>query len=706
MGHSHKPEGKIPTEAVTDKHDNAKLIKKKYLINKLNYINFLGGTVLVNLKHTRYNRTLSYRARPQPCSGDQLDCLWQEEAGPGAGLKAYRFHNLLVSNNQKLLVVESDLTSISKTGVSLLLPETCLEISSRTLKRHTCKGIRVQLIQNSALFYGSLIDFNSVSFRVEITIIAPQTPHWINPESLVNIMFFNDGETLYSGECAITKKLSKQNRVAMVLKSRAGHVQKFKHKKIRSKRHKLTPRPNILFKHPLTGKFISLKILDISSSGFSVKENEDNSVLISGMVIPEIDLSFANSFKIKCRVQVVYRSVQHPPEKRNFAKYGLAILNIGNKDHLELLTLMHQAEDGKAHFCNKVEPEKLWNFFFETGFIYPEKYSFLYADKEKIKKTYEKLYNGNPEIARHFIYQDRGAILGHLALLRSYNNAWLIHHHAARTQNQRKAGVKILSQVEHFISDSHKLNFMHMDYVICYFRPENKFPARIFGGAAQEINNPKICSVDLFALFHYRKVSGDNPEIPRTWSLTETSEYDLIELEAFYEHVSGGLMLEAIDLVPGNIDFSAISAEYKKAGFKRGRKLFSLKKSGRLHAVIMVNTTDTGINLSDLTNSIKIILLEPDAPAAGILEWALPALADHYAGDRITVLLFPATCAASLAIPCERIYTLWIIKTKFSDNYFQYLHSLFRAKGFSTSAANNRSINKPSGAKKEIFNLS
>ena len=67
------------------------------------------------------------------------------------------------------------------------------------------------------------------------------------------------------------------------------------------------PLPDINFKHPLTGRFASLKVQSLSGSGFSVEEDKAHSVLSPGLILPEIELSFANSFKIKCFVQVLYQ---------------------------------------------------------------------------------------------------------------------------------------------------------------------------------------------------------------------------------------------------------------------------------------------------------------------------------------------------------------------------------------------------------------
>ena len=114
----------------------------------------------------------------------------------------------------------------------------------------------------------------------------------------------------------------------------------------------------------------------------------------------------------------------------------------------------------------------------------------IQKNKKQIKETYAKIYTRNPHIARHFIYQDKGTIFGHMAMLRFYESAWMIHHHAARKSALNKAGLIVLDQIGRMINDSHRLYSLHMDYMMCYFRPDNKFPNRVFGGAARNINDP------------------------------------------------------------------------------------------------------------------------------------------------------------------------------------------------------------------------
>lgn len=84
-----------------------KSVSRSHLVNRLNYINFQDQTILVSLKHLVYDDSVSLRARPQPCAGERLDCLWAETWSIRQILKTYRFDYLLIADGKKYLVVNS-----------------------------------------------------------------------------------------------------------------------------------------------------------------------------------------------------------------------------------------------------------------------------------------------------------------------------------------------------------------------------------------------------------------------------------------------------------------------------------------------------------------------------------------------------------------------------------------------------------------------
>ena len=660
------------------KPDTARKISKNHLINKLNYINFQDGAVLVNFNHLKFDKTVTLKAKPQPCMGDLVDCLWLEGQNFAHVIQNYAFSNILVANGQRLLNVEPEVIRIDDQGISVLLPESCGEISSRKAQRFPCEGIRVQLIQNSTVFAGALMDFNGLSFRVKLTAVPPQTFDWVNSAHPVNIIVSNDAETIYSGECKIIRHTYGQKTRNYILEPLKQEIQRFKQKEFRSERYVLTPTPNMVCRHPFTGMRMDLKVVDLSGSGFSVEEDEFNSMLLPGMIFHELELSFAESSRIKCSAQVVFRKELVDPNGDKWIKCGLALLDMNIGDHLKLISMLHQAKNKNSYICNDVDLDALWDFFFETGFIYPDKYASIQKNKEKIKATYAKIYTRNPHLARHFIYQEKGTIYGHMAMIRFYENAWMIHHHAARKSALNKAGLIVLDQIGRMGNDSHRLYSLHLDYMICYYRPDNKFPSRVFGGAARNINDPKACSLDGFAYTHYNHPLASKTELPEGWQITETQPDDLQELGGFYEHVSGGLMLEALDLRPEKIDCLDLSAEFEKLGLKRQRHLYSLKQDGRLKGVLLVNQSNVGLNLSDITNCIKVFVTDSQDFSAEVFQAAVSKIAKITGKKDFPTLIYPAAFADESGIPYEKIYNLWIVSLQHTDAYFRYLKRLVR----------------------------
>jgi hypothetical protein len=265
-----------------------------------------------------------------------------------------------------------------------------------------------------------------------------------------------------------------------------------------------------------------------------------------------------------------------------------------------------------------------------------------------------------------------------MAMIRFYESAWMIHHHAARKTALNKAGLIVLDQIGRMINDSHRLYSLHMDYMICYYRPDNKFPNRVFGGAARNIGDPKGCSLDNFAYQQFNNQPRSILDLPEGWQITETRSEDLQELAGFYEHMSGGLLIDALDLRPEKIDCMDLSREYAKLGLTRLRHLYSLKNNGQLKAVFQVNQSDVGLNLSDITSCIKVYVTDSQEFGKDIFQTAIAMIAEITDKKDFPTLIYPAAYADENDIAYDKNYTLWVCSLQYSDAYFRYLKRLVR----------------------------
>ena len=667
------PNLRLASKIATDPQDNRrKKLSKKNLINFLNRINFSEGEISLQFRHNKYHSIISLQAKPQVCNNDFLRCYWSEPVKAKIKLKHFTFENFSFSNGLTNTHVSATVRELNNKGIYLELPESCYEMKTCGGKRHECNGIIAQISQSGIIIDGVLKNISPIAFAIEAKPSAINPRYEIEPDSVTHLVLQRNNEYIFSGPCKFLRYEHNVGTNTIVLTPSNEIIRRFKAKDIRSERLTLSPLPNIIFKHPLTQKKINLGLIDISGTGFSVEEDVETSVLIPGLIIPELKMEFMHGFSIKCKVQVLYRSLV---EDR--FKCGMAILDMNVDDHIKLSSCLHQAKNKHSYINSaNIDLDALWEFFFETGFVYPEKYTHISEQKERFYELYKKLYNNCPEIARHVIYQDKGKIYGHVSMFRYYQNTWLMHHHAAIKSSKHKAGLVVMEHILQYINEYHTIPSAQMNYIACYFNPKNRFANRVFGGAARSLNDQQKASLDTFAYFHHEP-ENEPVDFEDPWVLAETDPDDLQIFGYWYKQQSGGLLIEGLDLTQeaAAID-EATDLEYKKAGFKRSRKFYSLKKNDELMAIFILNRADMGMNMSDLTNCIQLCILDPMQLTKEHVLNSLSHLAIHYEQEEIPVLLYPDSYADDQNIVYDKTYILTVLDLNYISPYLQFMNTL------------------------------
>lgn len=648
-----------------------KRVKRSELLNLFNLVNFREGTVFVSFRHKERGAALYCQAHPLPCADETLVCRWIEPDFQVKHLAEYECDKLLLSDGHSQIVVKAEVVSLNAREVTFLLPISGYEVGLRAMDRHACDGISASVMQFGIRLEGTLDNFSAVSFRVIAKDSAPL--HWINMGTPVTLALSRNDVVVYSGECLVTRM--ERRAGVVVLAPNFTNIRRYRPLRYRSKRQALLPAPLVRFTHSLTDKQVFLKVENISSSGICVEEFFDRSFLLPGMVIPELSIEIANSFVLRCPGQVLYRNVIRSQDNSFVVRCGIVFLDMDPKDQVTLSAIVHQSVDEKLRICSSVDMDELWRFFFESGFIYPSKYLSLQSRKDDFKQTYKTLYLESPTISRHFLFQDKGQIFGHMSMLRFYSDSWMIHHHAASRSGYGLAGVSVLDEMGRFTNDIHHHPSAHMLRLMCYYRRENRFPNRVFGNVAKDIADKKGSSLDTFA---YLWLPDEVDASSEAFQLFPARDEDLRELSEYYEAVSGGLMLEALDLETAEESDPGLSAEYAKLGLKRERHVFCLKKEGRTLAILLLTISDTGLNLSNLTNCIHAIVLDSERLNLKTLFSALHLLRSHYGADTPPILVYPEDYLERNSIPYEKKYILWVLDNKFSDAYFDSVRNTFK----------------------------
>ncbi len=348
--------------------ESARKMDLTELLNKINYMHFIGEGVYVNLLHPRYNEGILLKAHPEPCMGNELTCSWADGDLSDLNLESYEFQWLIICDGQAIIFAPSTLKDINGESICMELQGQAYVLGQRSVRRYICHSVKSELIQTGFVARGDLLDFSPQGFRVRVKADAQCSFNWLNTDEMVCLNLYDGERVILSAMCNVRRQVDDCRGRDLVLTPNQEPIRRFKKKVIRNPRYLLSPPPTVLFEHPLTRKRAQRMIYDISTSGFSVDELADESVLIPGMVIPDMTITYARMLKLKCKAQVMYRR----PEGDKTIRCGLAILDMDIRTYSQLSQIITNSHDANSNISNEVEMDALWEFFFDTGFIYPK----------------------------------------------------------------------------------------------------------------------------------------------------------------------------------------------------------------------------------------------------------------------------------------------------------------------------------------------
>jgi hypothetical protein len=658
---------------ILTKLEQAVPINQKKLINTINHFHFKGDFIWIHLKDRKYGEDFFVQAYPEPCIDGSITCRLSSLSA--SELEGYLFLNLFMLDGRSITFIPAQLKSIENNSFTMTLPEKGYCLGKRISTRYNCQASIVEISQSGFFAKGDLLDFSPHGFRVKASAESGSTYHWLNSDNHVNINLFQKNQMLFSGACRLIRQTDGLSSREIVLAPVVEQIKRFKRNTTRAQRLKVTPLFSITFEHPLSKKTIRRDIYDISITGFSILEDLKQGVLIPGLIIPNVEINCPGNIKMKCTAQVTSRQ----DDRRGNVRYGLAIRDMDFSTYSRLSHIVTNIMDPHVRIDHEVDMDELWEFLFESGFIYASKYNLLSPHREHFKETYRKLYKNNPQIAAHATYHHHGKIYGHVSMLKAFERTWMVHHLAARPIGKEHTGLAVLKQILNYYEGLYRLPSIQMSYMMFYFRPENRFPNLFFGGFARDLNNPRACSLDLFSYKNFPLTDQPLP-LPDGWCLKECSQKEAAEAEKFYRNSSGGLLLDVLQLGHENDASIPLEKVYESYGLIRRWKTYALMQSSQLKAILLVNQASLGLNLSELLNSITILVTDPMNLPWSTLSSAIQQLSSVFEVKQIPVMIYPHTYLEEKSVSYEKKYLLWILDAQYGKNYLDYMQDKVKMK--------------------------
>jgi len=303
----------------------------------------------------------------------------------------------------------------------------------------------------------------------------------------------------------------------------------------------------------------------------------------------------------------------------------------------------------------------LWEFMFETNFIYQDKRKQIQNKSREILETYHRLLSTDNPIVKKIVFKEGSEIKGHVSAVRFYDNAWIIQHLNALKANGGSAAREVITAIVNFFFDAKAMNKSETYYVMSFYRPDNIYPAIIFGETSRRINDPqKSIAFDLSFGTYEPKEDRFFPEIN---VLIDDPETHFALADHLVEKDMAPFM-RAIGI--GSSTELKIADSFQSLGLLRERHLLDASESD-CRVFALAELSSPGLNLSELTNSVFLFTEGQNEELIAKLSDAVldKAYNLYYRPRGISpVVLQRPDSVRSAMVLWSKVYTCWLTSAK------------------------------------------
>jgi hypothetical protein len=363
------------------------------------------------------------------------------------------------------------------------------------------------------------------------------------------------------------------------------------------------------FQSPFDVRRVRATALDVSSAGVSFAVGALECVLPVGTILDPIALSFPDGrvAKVRGRVQSLARSGGDGSRRETGElRCGVEFESIPEQARPDLADGVLRLARPQLVDANEIEFKSLWSFLSETGFLYPEKMEELAPAMPQIEHTFKQLLgNRKSELLKTILFRRDGEVLGHISAVRAYRRTWLLQHVAALP----KVEALFAAQAVTLGLAEYLEQIPQIDWARVFFRPNNRWPARIFGTFARQLTEPTLSELRLYSYHSGPTAVGQMPAASGIEILPARREH-LDEVQRFFLAQGRIVALQAEDLSLDGLFLEEVDRHYAAAGLERSREVLVAQSGNTFAGFALLEISSPGLNLSELTNHFSVHVVE------------------------------------------------------------------------------------------------
>lgn len=274
---------------------------------------------------------------------------------------------------------------------------------------------------------------------------------------------------------------------------------------------------------------------------------------------------------------------------------------------------------------NALSVEELFELYERSGFLYPEKAARLRPHITKIKDNWRRMLASEDALVSVLTAGDSYHGTASLTVWRTAQRGSTLQHLVSENNPFASRAVMLASGAASMANRNE-------DSGQNWFRPQNRFPARVFGSVVEAVG-PARSSVQRLSYF----------ALPRTLSYAPNPEVYVAAYEgqqkatlcAFAAAVRGQIYVVAEGLA-GDVEFAGINQLYHRVGLRRTRHVWLAYRTRTQEVIgaVIAYRGPLGVNFSYLENRCDLLISptvsqpETSAIARALLRAAVGAYQD------------------------------------------------------------------------------
>ena len=364
------------------------------------------------------------------------------------------------------------------------------------------------------------------------------------------------------------------------------------------------------FRHPVRGEKCTFPVRDLSIRGLSFRTDFRRDLFWKGFRLRGCEILLDDGSHAAGTVEIRSLVDARASEGKAPGACGVEFLDLPPETEKRISAYLLQENNPNIAALTAEKIDRLWSLFEESRFLYPGKIAYIQKIRPQIDETWKKLLSGDPPFYKHIVFKEGEENLGTASAVQAYENCWLLQHLAATGHPVKLIPKYVTLGLAQFLMENRDIQ-----YLTTYFRRENSFPRRMYGGFLESFPFEDHMR---FTRHGFLSLDLDPDAAGGSWGAAfsrGTGEEILVEpasdsdreiVENHFRATLHPLLIRAWSLYAEDLPLPATRLSFDDCGLVRERACLVARDRGRLTAFALLENASPGINLSGLLSGFSL----------------------------------------------------------------------------------------------------